>query len=244
MDCETIIIGDCSRGGDTFRYMRRVNPHARVIYYYLNSVLDKGYDYPPKLKKYGIELYTFDPKNAQDFQIKYKPFYYDRMLMKEKTEQDYQQDIFFVGADKGRLSHLMKLKDSLERMGLSCSFLIKRSKHKFYMGRAAQETILHDISYESVCKGIQKSKAILDYVRLGQTGMTLRPYEAIHFNKKLITNNQWIEKEDFYHPQNIFILGKDNICELPHFLDLPSIPVPDEERNKYTPEAWLNGFFL
>lgn len=244
-DYDTILMSDCARGTDVFRYIRKVHPGMRMIYYYVNSVLDHGYDYPPELKKYGVELYTFDPKNAQEFGIRYKPFYYGRMGRRESSGQDITQDIFFVGKDKGRIHELLQLKDALQRLGLSCHFVIKRTRrHCPYVGREARETISSFLPYDDVCREIQKSRAILDYVRPGQTGMTLRPYEALHFGKKLITNNPWVKKERFYRPENIFVFsgGTDwRSCRL--FCKHRWFPSQRKKKRDMSPKSgWKSSF--
>lgn len=240
---DTIIMGDCARGTDTFRFIHRVNPTARIIYYYLNSVLDHGYDYPPKFKQMPVELYTFDKKNADEFCIGYKPFYYAQMKEETPRGGDAYYDVFFVGADKGRLRYLLNLENELRGMGLSTQFIIKQDPHHRYTKKERAVTTNTFHAYSEVCEDVCHSRAILDIVQDGQTGMTLRPYEALHFEKKLITNNRYIKEEAYYDKQNIFLLGEDNLEYLPAFLRSPYKPVPQSIKNMYTPEAWLEGFF-
>jgi 1,5-rhamnosyltransferase len=70
-------------------------------------------------------------------------------------------------------------------------------------------------------------------VETGQTGVTLRIVESIVNGIKLITNNSRIEGYDFYSPDNIFILGKDNLEDLPVFLDKPYKPLPSSLIEEY-----------
>lgn len=45
----------------------------------------------------------------------------------------------------------------------------------------------------------------------------MRTMEAIFSGKKLISNNARLKEYTFYHPNNIFIVDKDNIDLIPHF---------------------------
>ena len=46
-----------------------------------------------------------------------------------------------------------------------------------------------------------ESDVLLDITDGGQTALTLRPYEAIVYNKRLLTNNQSILDFEFYDPR-------------------------------------------
>ena len=59
-----------------------------------------------------------------------------------------------------------------------------------------------------------------------------------------ISNNVDLEKEPLYHPDNVFILGKDNIEELPEFLHAPLSEMDDSVYDYYRFSAWLHRFGL
>ena len=42
---------------------------------------------------------------------------------------------------------------------------------------------------------------------------------------KLITDCVWLKKYDFFHPDNIFILGEDEIESLPEFMNKPYVEI-------------------
>ena len=54
-----------------------------------------------------------------------------------------------------------------------------------------------------------------------QNGITIRIQESLIHKVKLITDDVNIVKYDFYNPNNIFILGRDNMNGLKDFLDTP-----------------------
>ena len=99
------------------------------------------------------------------------------------------------------------------------------------------------VDADLIAENIKQSRAILDIVQSGQSGITLRPMEAMFYNKKLITNNIYIKEYDFYNPRNIFILQERNINELNEFLELPMIEINQDIKNKYKfSGGWLEDF--
>lgn len=237
------MISDGIRGRDIIEYIHRENPKARIIVYYLNSNFSHGRNEPSKYKDLPCELVTFDKKNAEDYQIKFKHYYYPYMERRINTiDSQYTQDIFFIGEDKGRLSELLQWKEIFENQGLKCKFLILKTKHKFYFQHRGL-LINEPIPYEKVIKEIRKSRAILDFTQSRQHGITYRPMEAMCFQKKLITNFEEITTYNFYNPNNIFRLSYDKIDDLKKFLDKPYEPVDDNIRKEYVAVNWLNSFF-
>lgn len=244
---DTVMIADAIRGRDVIEFIRRVNPNARIIIYYLNSVLDNGRNSPDKYNGLSCELYTFDKKNAREYNIEFRHFFYRYMNRKEckieVADDSIMQDVFFVGSDKGRLNELMALAAKLEALGITSRVLVERTRHKFYWGAKRQATISRAIPYEDVIKNIRQSKAILDIVQKGQHGLTWRPMEAMCFRKKLITNDPEIESYSFFKKENIFVLGKRSLSELPQFINSDYVPVSQDILDEYMTENWMETFF-
>jgi len=57
----------------------------------------------------------------------------------------------------------------------------------------------------------------------------------------LITNYKEIKQYDFYNPNNIFILGVDDIERFKVFMSTKFEDVPKEYVNKYTFRGWLSN---
>ena len=56
-----------------------------------------------------------------------------------------------------------------------------------------------DLPYEKVISDVKSSNCILEIVQSGQSAQTARYFEAICYNKKLLTNNFSINKFPFYN---------------------------------------------
>ena len=147
----------------------------------------------------------------------------------------------FVGRDKGRGKYLQFLQQEFKKQGLDSHFFISKNLEWYEKLFKATDNYL---PYQTVLDLIGASRAILDIVQEGQTGLTLRPLEALFLNRKLITNNQDIENYDFYDKQNIFILGKDDLSKIAPFIHSPMKHIPQEVKNYYNFSEWLKRFGL
>ena len=240
---DVIFIFDGVRGRDVIEYIRDHNKRARIIIYYINPVDFADRKAPHHYKGLDCEFYTFDPIDAKKFGIKFKPYFYPEEYMVDCDEKvDIKQDVFFVGVDKDRLGIIKDLHKKFEQMNLTDKLMIVATPHKKY-SRSDEKWLAKRVPYEKIAENIKQSRAILDIVQSGQSGITLRPMEAMFYNKKLITNNIYIKEYDFYNPRNIFILQERNISELKEFLELPTIEINQEIKNKYRLSGgWLKEF--
>lgn len=139
-----------------------------------------------------------------------------------REKQPIEYDIFYVGADKGRGEYLLELKQKFEEMQLRVKMIItadgRFAKRKKYYSKP--------IPYSQVLDYDSKSRAILNVILPGQVGATQRDYESVFLKAKLITNNKNARNFDFYNKENVFILGEDDINELPNFIKTPMVEVP------------------
>ena len=143
-----------------------------------------------KIQRLGYELSTFDPKDAERYNIKFANQYF--RYPAEDIPEEPTSDCFFCGLAKNRIHELQALKELLETNALTCNFIIP-------------ETAKEGISYAEYLKQLSLSRCVIDINQSNQTGLTRRPLEALFYNKKLITNNADIRRYNFYNPKNIFI---------------------------------------
>lgn len=233
---ETVIIHASILTPPVVQYIRKKEPNIRIIVWYWNPV-DKCVDIN-KFKKYDCELWTFDEMDHEKYALNYNTQYYFNDVSLPKAGPSV--DVFFVGGDKGRIVDLISLKSNLDEQGISNYFHITPTGKE---NAAYREYYSKRISYDDVLRHIVSSKVIVDYVSDKQSGLTLRPLEALFFKRKLITNDKSIEKRDFYCKDNIFIIGKDDINDLAEFINRPYKEVDSEIVDQYDFSSWLNRFF-
>lgn len=214
------------------RYIKSVNPDIRLILWFWNPVF-RGTD-PKSLPDSLCEKWSFDKNDALKFGMKYNTtFFLDNI---ELPENDIANDVLFVGKDKGRKSMIHDLDRAMSAMSINTYFYVVEDQLDFKSQRRA-------IPYEEYLTLLSKSKAILDIVQPGQSGLTLRPMESIFFRKKLITNDASIVQCEFYRPNNVFIIGEDKMDNLKQFLDTPFEDIPVDIIKHYDIDSWLKRFF-
>ena len=67
-------------------------------------------------------------------------------------------------------------------------------------------------------------------------------FDALFLRKKLITNCSAIEKMDFYHPSNIYIIRDSNLEGLEEFMRMPYEDIDAEIVNQYEVNHCLRDF--
>jgi hypothetical protein len=160
-------------------------------------------------------------------------FFLDNITL---PKNDLVYDVLFVGKDKGRAPMINDLEHTMSEMNIDTYFYIVNDK-------ALAGNHRPFVPYEEYLTLLSKSKSILDIVQPGQNGLTLRPMESLFFRKKLITNDPTIKTREFYKPNNIFIIGEDNVDGLKQFLATPFEDIPADIVKHYDIDSWLKRFF-
>lgn len=234
-DYETVIIHASKITPPVVKFIRRKNPDVRIIVWYWNPVGKcVGID---QFTDVDCEIWSFDQEDCARYGLKHNTQYYFNNISLKATQAKF--DVLFVGGDKGRIKRLVDIKQKFDNLGISNYFHITPTGRKY---KVYKEIYKKRIPYTKVLDYISECKAILDYVSEKQSGLTLRPLEALFFRKKLITNDKTIVNKDFYKKENIFVLGKDDIENLPQFLSTPYKFIEEEIVNKYDFDSWLERF--
>lgn len=207
-----------------------VSPKVKKHYWIWNPVTNKdrafyshGFEV---MKSLGFELSTFDESDAKQYGMQlYKQFFRKENIVGRNIDEKY--DFYFVGFAKNRENDLLKLQQQLIDFRLLFKIVHNYSEA---------------ITYDESVNNILQSRCVVEYVQHNQTGMTLRPLEAMFYRKKLITNNQNTVNYDFYCSENTFIIGKDNFENLPEFLNKPYKDIDAAIVENYNIVSWLNHY--
>lgn len=184
---------------------RKLNPNLKIILYLINSMEAHSpvmNGVRPKISAFNWDrIYTFDKRDAEKYGYNYLPFcYYSLHKVEEKKE--FTNDAYFVGGLKGgREDIIYATYNHLKKNGVECMFdLMPFGKEEpaplsganFYHGWKP---------YSEVLAKTQASNCIIEICQKGQHGATLRYFEAVSMNKKLLTNNKEIIYFPFYNPK-------------------------------------------
>lgn len=207
------------------KYALKLLKNKKVIIYYWNLITEKEMS-PNEIKQDNVKLCTFDEGDAKKYGIEYVDTYYFNL---KKSEDTIDNDLFYVGVIRPQRIEKLKMIQRVSDM--------HKLNYDFHI--MAYDNKKERLTYAEIVKRVQKSKVIVDLTREGQMGLTLRPLEALQFEKKLITDNKNIVNFEFYDKNNIFILGMDNEEKLYEFVQSPYIQVSNRYREKYYFENWL-----
>lgn len=216
------------------KWIKRQYPMAQVNYLY-NNMVGKARNLHPDNIPNGIRIWTYDDYDSRKYKIRlFKNYWIQDVTYQPKKVPEF--DVLFIGRDKGRGEKLLALEKKMQAMGLRTKFIITKdgmlSKEKHYYQQP--------IPYEKVIDYDTKSRAILNITMENQEGVTMRDIESVVIGVKLLTTNKNIVNKDLYNKNNVFILGMDDIKELPEFLDKEYVDILHKIKKNHTFEAMLN----
>lgn len=238
---DTVILIDEIRGRDVFEYILEKNPQCNLNVF-IDSPIKEGSKKEPFLyKDLPVRFFTCDRRIAERYHIEFAPYFYifspyDFGEYLNNCWLENNNDVFFVGEEKGdRAQRIAQIKEILAKAGLTHDI------HLVPQNRRGKKKAAY-MTYGDVIEHVKQSKAILELISDGQTGITQRPYEALFFKKKLITTSSEIKNYDFYCEQNVFVLGEREVAELPEFLNAPFKEIDKEIVDEYTLKSWVERF--
>lgn len=163
---------------------------CKLLYYSLNPVL-KVDDRIKFIVSNFDYVVSFDRADC----LKYGWIYYPGVYCKReevcrklhKTRNVIDSDVFFIGRNKNRLKEIKLIYRKLKEVGLNPHFIVTSVSES----EIDDSGIVYNqpLSYEEVLDYVRRTKFLLEIVQKGQTGSTLRTFEAITYSKILITNN-------------------------------------------------------
>lgn len=221
-------------------WFAKTSKSKQPIFYYWNTY-NASRILPDDIKRLGYAVWSVDLEDCQKFAMKYNPQFYCKSWYANLNSIKNEYDIAFVGRDKnGRMKQVKKLS---ERFG--------KDKYRWYFYFIAHHwyNVLksskyrHFLNYRDMLNEEMKATAILDYVQSGQSGMTLRVFDALCNQKKLITNMKSIKREKFYNKNNIFVIDVDNDSSFEDFMQAEYQNIPKDILEERSFSGWITRFF-
>lgn len=202
-------------------YLRKQHPDIKLVLYMQDIVASLPYyDIENYKKRFDIVL-SYDKGDCDNYGLKYYPTPYSKYAFKHSYSEDI--DVFFCGAGKTRYKTILDTYHNLTSKGLKCIFYITDVPIK---DRIDGEGLHYDqpMSYIKNLEYVQRSKCILEVMQDNADGFTPRLWEAIIYNKHLLTNNFTIKTSKYWNPNGIHIL---NECDTYDFIN-QSVYYPED----------------
>ncbi|MBS6181124.1 hypothetical protein MKC91_13045 [[Clostridium] innocuum] len=216
--------------------------NVKTVLLLLNSIEGMKRDAPNLLKYMNKDLYdlvmTFDFDDEKNYRFCKIDLPYSIDVKKEEKRLK-KYDIFFIGQSKQRLPEILKIIDQLSSK-VVYRFFLTGIKKKNILTENNDVVINRPLPYHKVIEYIKETNTILEIINSTQTGITLRTYEAIAFNKKLVTNNKNIKNFKYYDPRFMRIIDTNRITEDDIDFIKMDIEVDYKYENDYSPINLLN----
>lgn len=152
------------------------------------------------------------------------------------------ESAYFIGSyDKYRFNIALAIKNMLHSLKYNTNFsFVTKDVREQKLLHASDFTTQVAIDYAENINKVNNSSLLVDIHVPVHAGLSFRIFEALCFNKKLITTNEAVRHYDFYNPNNIFIWNTTNGEQLNDFLKAPFMEVPEHIKNKYSFLNWIN----
>ncbi|MEC3878247.1 hypothetical protein [Parapedobacter sp. 10938] len=198
--------------------------------------------FPEVYKRISLfdRFFVFDPNDAVHTQALPVTNFYTNSFDVSSSKK-HESDVYYVGTYmKRRASQLEEIITTLQHQGLSvkyhiCKFKSRKPSFKYL------ETTSFELGYHENLQFAFNSKILLDVPTTHHNGLSFRIFEAIGFEKKLITTNKAVKHYDFYHPNNIFVWDGQSQQMLGDFLDAPYVELASHIKESYSFSSWIKA---
>ena len=226
-----------------------LNKGGKMVLYYWDSITLLGDD--PERLRFFDNVYSFDRKDCDNSKgrIVFLPLFYTSEYHPLDEIFPHNYNLMTVGSYKwNRYQLIERLKSENHDISIFSFMYISRWLFEFHkMFRPKMKNVKREkLSFEKMTQKeildvYRKCDAVLDIPKTGQNGLTIRTFECLAMNKKIVTTNPSIINYDFYNPSNIYILDFENLS-LPskEWFNKPYLKLSDNIVIQYSIKNWLN----
>ena len=258
-DYVLVINGQCLSPNIVSKLRNKLS-RATFIFYTWDSI--KNRQNSIKIAKLFDKKFCFDRESISYAREKYKLRFDFRPLFYVNetdpgaagfTEEKNAGALFLGTMHSDRHKVLVRLSKVLKTSGITFTkYLFVQSKIVFfvkkYITRELSSGVVSDFIFQPVSKSIadeefSKCEYVIDIEHANQSGLTIRTFEVIKNDKKLITTNSDIVNYDFYDPKFIAVIDRKS-PRLDSLFLTPSLVRYDQYiKHKYSLDGWIIDVF-
>ncbi|NGM63274.1 hypothetical protein G5B30_15300 [Sphingobacterium sp. SGG-5] len=184
-------------------------------------------------------FFVFD---AEDLASKTDLLPLTNFFIEKNIPESSERSAYFIASyDEHRFELIKKLKTIFDHEDVDSQLYLVSSEDKQIQNiQNAGLPVEKPLTYQENIHRVEKASILVDIHSPIHSGLSFRVFEALNYNKKLITTNRSVRNYDFYHPNNIFIwntIDKNGIAE---FLKAEYVEIPYEIKHKYAFSNWIN----
>lgn len=191
-------------------FLRSKYPSCKIVWFSQDILSTVHNTYTGKLvdvavlKKRFDLIVSYDMGDSNRYGLEYHPTVLSKMQI--LSSDKHGGDLFFIGKSKNRLDLLIELSKGFREYGVKCNFMVlgipvderKDTEYINYIDKP--------LTYRENLEYVANAKCLLELMQPGAIGYTFRTSEALLYNKKLITNNVFIENAPFFNSDNIVVI--------------------------------------
>lgn len=229
------------------KWLHKRYPRARFVLYMWDSLANVRFT-QEKLPFFDRVL-SFDPVDCKSHpSIQYRPLFFINNYLEAKSDVPTAK-LFFFGTLNGDRPQV--LAQVVRAIGGRVAFdynLYVRSKLELALRRfvdhslrelASDHLLFKSVPAAEIKRRMSQCSCVLDIEHPQQTGLTMRTFEVLASGKKLITTNQFVRQENFFHPSRICVIDRKNPLISNDFLVSTAEPLGEEFFASNSLDGWL-----
>ena len=205
-------------------------------------------------RNYYDKIFSFDRIDCQNNGFIFLPLFYTHDFFIEKKGRckiDLYSS-FWNHSDRISIARKILEQDNFGRRYFFYILVGKKDYIKIFFNksifrRAELKQInfsTQKLAYEKNVINMKDAFAVLDIQFPSQRGLTLRTIEALGTKSKIITTNKDIANYDFYNPQNICIIDRENPVVPDIFWNTPYKDLEENLYKKYSLDNWIKTLLV
>jgi hypothetical protein len=238
---------------ETLKRFKQYHPNARMVVFFWDSfVYNKNSE-----KVYDLfdRAFSFEKDDAEKYGISFLPLFYYDSYSNLPVRKEYKYKSLFIGtlhSDRYRI--VTNIQDWLNKKGfnnyawfyLSSKILLYQMILEDKQFKYKNRTVVKykTLTLEEMQNLYSDSEIVIDVQSPKQIGLTMRTFETLGARRKLITTNKDIINYDFYNPNNILVIDRDDKQIPEEFVTRPYQQIDDIIYKKYSLSSWLQTVLL
>ena len=148
-------------------------------------------------------VYTFDRELAKRMNWEYYRFPYSGKITTEENRE--KSDLYFWGANKGRITLLNNICRSAKKQGLVCDFNVVGVEEND-IDQSTGISYNRPLNYAENVRKLRATQCLFESVQKSYNHSTIRTIEALYYRKKLLTTNKDALKNTYATPRIVKVL--------------------------------------
>lgn len=205
--------------------------------------------------KYFDKIFSFDRVDVEHHkELIFRPLFFSDKYIGKKNKQNlnkFRYKLCFIGTiHSDRYGLIKKISNQILTTDNDLfTYMFLQSDWIYFIHKLFKKDFKHSkrdefktkpLSIDNVSRIESESEIILDIQHPKQSGLTMRTIEMLGMQKKIITTNKEVMKYDFFNPNNICVVDRNNPSVDNKFLKINYVSTPENIYNNYSLETWLD----